>query len=85
MIHFFNRKELLMTYDLRQVNDIREILRANRIDYHVKASCSRSPFSSPAGRTRLAYFGPGSQQERFVVYVHKADYDRVQYLLREHR
>ena len=85
MIHIFNRKELLMTYDLRQANDIREILRANRIDYHVKASYARSPFSSPAGRTRSAYFGPGSQQERFTVYVHKADYDRALYLLRENR
>ena len=85
MITFFNRKELLMSYDLRQVNDLREILRANRIDYYVKASYSRSPFSGPAGRTRSAYFGSGSQQERFTVYVHKADYDRALYLLRENR
>ena len=82
MIHIFNRRELLLSYDLRQVNDIREILRANRIDYSVKAFYSRSPFSSSAGRTRSAYFGPGSQQERFVVYVHKTDYDRAMYLLR---
>ena len=45
MIHMFNRKELLMSYDLRQVNDLREILRANRIDYYVKAACSRTPFA----------------------------------------
>ena len=38
MITIFNRKELLMSYDLRQVNNLREILRANRIDYQVKAS-----------------------------------------------
>ena len=32
MINVFNRKELLLTYDLRQVSDLRELLRANRID-----------------------------------------------------
>ena len=85
MIHFFNRKELMMTYDLRQVNDIREILRANRIDYHVKASYPRSASAIGAGRARTASFGPVRQQERFTVYVHKADYDRALYLLREHR
>ena len=85
MITFFNRKELLMTYDLRKVNDVREILRANRIDYYVKASYPRSPFSAPAGRTRAAYFGPVRQQEGYTVYVRKADYDRALYLLREYR
>ena len=85
MIHFFNRKELIMTYDLRQVNDIREILRANRIDYHVKASYPRSASAIGAGRARTASFGPVRQQERFTVYVHKADYDRAMYLLRENR
>ena len=85
MIHFFNRKELMMTYDLRQVNNIREILRANRIDYHVKASYPRSASAIGAGRARTASFGPVRQQERFTVYVHKADYDRALYLLRENR
>ena len=82
MIHFFNRKELMMTYDLRQANDIREILRANRIDYHVKASYPRSASAIGAGRARTASFGPVRQQERFTVYVHKADYDHAMYLLR---
>jgi len=82
MIHFFNRKELMMTYDLRQANDIREILRANRIDYHVKASYPRSASAIGAGRARTASFGPVRQQECFTVYVHKADYDRAMYLLR---
>ena len=85
MIHIFNRKELLLSYDLRQVNNLREILRANRIDYHVKASYPRSASAIGAGRARTASFGPVRQQERFTVYVHKADYDRAMYLLRENR
>ena len=82
MIHIFNRKELLLSYDLRQVNNLREILRANRIDYHVKVSYPRSASAFGAGRARTASFGPVRQQERFTVYVHKADYDRAMYLLR---
>ena len=85
MITIFNRKELLMSYDLRQVNNLRELLRANQIDYHVKASYSRSPFSTPAGRTRSPYYGSVRQQERYTVYVHKTDWDRAMYLLRETR
>ena len=46
MIHIFNRRELLLSYDLRQVNDIREILRANRIDYHVKVFYPRPASAS---------------------------------------
>ena len=52
MITVFNRKELLMSYDLRQVNDLREILRANRIDYYVKAASSRTPFAMSESRVR---------------------------------
>ena len=85
MIHIFNRKELLMTYDLRQVNDIREILRANRIDYLVKTSYPRQASAMGARRAGTASFGPARQQERYTVYVHKTDWDRAMYLLRETR
>ena len=82
MIHIFNRKELLITYDLRQVNNLREILRANRIDYLVKTSYPRQASAMGARRAGTASLGPVRQQERFTVYVHKADYDRAMYLLR---
>jgi len=85
MITFFNRKELLMSYDLRQVNNLREILRANQIDCHVKASYPRSASAIGAGRVRTASFGPVRQQERFTVYVHKSDYDHAMYLLQTNR
>ena len=85
MITIFNRKELLMSYDLRQVNNLREILRANRIDYHVKASYPRQASAIGAGRARTASFGTARQQERYTVYVHKTDWDRAMYLLREAR
>ncbi len=83
MLHIFNRRELLMSYDLRQVNDIREILRANRIDCNVKVFYPRTASAIGAGRARTASFGPARNLERYTVYVHKADYDHARYLLRK--
>ena len=83
MIHIFNRKELLMSYDLRQVSDLRELLLANRIDYYVKVSGPRSAASIGAGRSRMYSFGHDSNLERYTVYVHKTDWEYAQHLLRK--
>ena len=76
MIHFFNRRELLMTYDLRQVNELRDLLLANRIDCQVKVI--NSPMG--AGRNRLVV---SRRQEQHIVYVHKTDWEYAMYLLRK--
>jgi len=78
----FNRRELLMSYDLQQVSDLRELLRANRIDYYVKASGPRSAASIGAGRSRMYSFGHDRNMERYTVYVHKADWEYAMHLLR---
>ena len=82
VIHMFNRRELLMSYDLQQVSDLRELLRANRIDYYVKASGPRSAASIGAGRSRMYSFGHDRNMERYTVYVHKADWEYAMHLLR---
>ena len=82
MIHFFNRRELLVSYDLRQVSELRELLRANRIDYFVKVSGPRSPASIGAGRSRTYSFGHDRSQERYTLYVHKADWEYAVHLRR---
>lgn len=83
MIHIFNRRELLMSYDLRQVNDLRELLQANRIDYFVKVSGPRSSASVGAGRSRMYSFGHDRNLERYTFYVHKADLEYAKHLLRK--
>jgi len=75
VIHIFNRKELLMTQDLREVNQIRDMLLTNRIDYRVKVVNS----SLGAGRNRMSF---SHRQEQHIVYVHKADWEYAMYLLR---
>ena len=83
MITFFNRKELLMSYDLRQVDNLREILQANRIDYFVKVSGPRSAASIGAGRSRMYSFGHDRNMERYIVYVHKHDWEYAMHPLRK--
>ena len=82
MVTIFNRRELLMSYDLRQVNDLRELLRANRIDHSVKVAYPRTSFVASESRARTASFGPNRGQERYIVYVRKADWEYAIHLLR---
>ena len=83
MIHIFNRRELLVSYDLRQVSDLRELLRASRIDYFVKVAGPRSADSLGAGRSRVYSFGHDRAPQRYTVYVHKADWEYAMHLLRK--
>ena len=75
LIHLFNRRELLITYDQKEVNRCRELLLANRIDYRVKIV--NSPVG--AGRNRVSF---SRRQEQQIVYVHKQDWEYAMYLLR---
>ena len=84
MITVFNRKELLQTYDLHQVNDLRELLRANRIEYSVKAAYPRTSFVTSESRARTASYGPDRRREQYIVYVRKADWEYAVHLLRNH-
>ena len=83
MITIFNRRELLTTEDLRQINDLREILRANKIDYYVKAAYPRTSFAMSESRARTASFGHNRRQERYIVYVRKTDWEYAIHLLRK--
>ena len=64
MITFFSRKELMITNDLREVNSIREVLLANKIEYLVKDSNQRMANSIGAGRTRATTFTLGRKQDQ---------------------
>ena len=83
MITFFNRKELMITSDLREVNSIREVLAANRIECLVKDFNRRTANFVGAGRARTSAFTLGRNQEHYVIYVHKEDLEYAKYLLRK--
>ena len=76
MIHIFNRKELLITFDQQEVNKCRDVLIANRIDYRVKIVNS----IAGAGRNRISF---SRRPEQHIIYVHRADWEYARYLLRK--
>ena len=83
MIAFFNRRELMITSDLREVNNIRELLLANKIEYLVKDSDQTAAKTLGAGRARTSTFTLGRKQAYYVIYVHKDDLEYAKYLLRK--
>ena len=83
MITFFNRRELMITCDLQEVNRIRELLLANRIEYLLKDFNQRITNSIGAGRARTSALTLGRKQEQYAVYVHKDDLEYSKFLLRK--
>lgn len=82
MLTVFNRKELLITMDMKQQADVREILSRNGIHYSITTINLQSPgFAS--GRAHTGSFGISSEHSyEYKIYVHKKDYDRAKYLIR---
>ena len=83
MITIFNRKELLLTYDMKEQSEVRTILRNHKIKYDVKVKnlLSPSPFST-SGRTHIGSHGVDlTKSYEYKIYVKKSDYDEAMVLL----
>ena len=84
MITIFNRKELLITMDIIQQSNVRNVLSANGIDYTTKVTNlqNSSIFENKRGR----YGSLGINQKysyEYKIYVHKKDYDYALNLIAE--
>lgn len=79
MITIINRKELCITFDMKEQVKIRERLQAQQIDYEIKTVNRMSP--SPMGtgvRARTGSAGQKPELEReYIFYVRKADYEKA--------
>ena len=85
MITLFNRKEILITYDMKQQSDVRTILRAHGIEYEVKVKnlLSPSPFHT-SGRTYLASHGADlTKSYEYKIFVKRSDYEMAAVILKE--
>lgn len=84
MITLFNRKEVCITYDIKQQAEIRDILQGRGIDYRIKVINRKSASSVWAG-TR-AYTGTHGEnlmmEYEYHIYVHKDDYEEALALIR---
>ena len=66
MITIFNRKQLIITYDITIQSKIRDVLAANNVDYIINPVMGLY----------------GSRQAEYKIYVHKKDYDHALRLIR---
>ena len=84
MITIFNRKELLITYDMQKQSEVRTILRNHKIKYDVKVKNLLSPSPMHAGsRTHAGSYGIDlTKSYEYKIYVKKADYERALELIR---
>ena len=83
MITIFNRKELLVTFDMKRQSDIRDTLAANGIEYTIKVTNRQSAAVIGSGRARTGSFGMKSKLSyEYKFYVHKKDYDNAVRLIR---
>ncbi len=83
MITIFNRKEVYLTYSMREQAKIRDILSRNNIKYHVKTinRMSPSPFASGT-RARAGSFGQNTDLNyEYIIYVHRKDYEQAKYVI----
>ena len=70
MIIIFNRKQLLLTYDMKLQAKVREILAVNKIDYYF------NPISMSWNTSRAS-------KAEYKIYVKKSDYEEAQWLIRD--
>ena len=83
MITIFNRKELLITYDMKKQSEVRTTLQNHNIKYDVKINNLLSPsIFSRSGRTYIGSRGVDlTKSYEYKIYVKKSDYEEAVVLL----
>ena len=83
MITAFNRAELLITYELSRLNQVRDALEQAGIDYQFRTKDLTPPSAFSGGsRARSGNFGIASEaQLEYKLYVRKDDLSHAQSLL----
>ena len=85
MITIFNRKELYITFDMKEQARIRNILSMNKIDYIIKTvNCMSASPMAAGSRSRVGTYGQNQNYMcEYKIYVHKTDYEKAAYLMRK--
>lgn len=84
MITIFNRREVLITMDMKRQADARNILFQNNIDYKLKTINIQGASIFDGRRGHSCHFGvkPAYSYE-YKIYVHKKDFEKARYLVRK--
>ncbi len=83
MITLFNRKELIITMEMKRQAEVRSILSENGIEYIVKTTNLQSApfFGNTRAHTGIFGINPDYSYE-YKIYVHKKDFEKAAYLIR---
>ena len=82
MITIFNRKELIITMEMKRQSEVRDILSQNGIDYTVKTTNLQAAAVVGSQRGRTGNFGINQDSYEYKIYVHKKDFQRAVSLIR---
>lgn len=87
MLGFWNRAELLITYDLKRFCQVRDALQAAGIDYQYKTMNRTSPTLFAAGSRERAgdYAIRDDARLEYRLFVHRDNLEWAQTLLKELR
>lgn len=83
MITLFNRKELMVTFDMNEQARVRSILAEHGVDYRIKTVNRMSPSAVSSGvRGRMGTFGQSHDTTlEYIIYVKRADYENAVHLI----
>ncbi|MBQ8858097.1 MAG: hypothetical protein IJ024_08150 [Lachnospiraceae bacterium] len=83
MITIFNRKELILTYKMKEQGDVRMILSQNKIPYKIT---TRNIGDAHSFRGHTGVLGLNTDLlYEYRIYVHKDDYDRAVVLINQNK
>ncbi|XCP84769.1 hypothetical protein ABXS75_17240 [Roseburia hominis] len=83
MITMLNRRELIITYDMKYQGEIRDILSQNHIDYKIVTDDRMdAPVPISGSRAYTGSMGTASKmQYAYRIYVRKEDYEAARALI----
>ena len=82
MIHLFNRRELTLTPDMKELNRICEILAANHIRYRVKSSTTLGSSGVRDGRSGNTFGINSHSSTMYTIYVRRDDLEYAAHLIK---
>ena len=84
MITIFNRKELIITMEMKRQADVRDILSQNGIDYIVKITNLDRATKFGGPRARTGSYGVNRDFcYEYKIFVHRDDFEKAKYLIQK--
>ena len=83
MLTPFNRKELIVTMEMKRQSEVRNLLSQNHIDYKVTITNLQSAPLFGSARGRVGSFGINQDYSyEYKIYVHKKDFEKAASLVK---